>query len=844
MEQSPGYRECIEDSIRRCEELLALSPLALETSGLRRSFSGKEQHPNTKKACSTKEKEDLHVFPAQELWKRNMDLLVSGSAKLQEIFEQKSGVESDVNNLKDSSLGMSTSESQGSHESIIKSSDNISEISATINQRAHVNGTTSDDFSAKSPIDFVKDNAMRSECSGASSEWVMNGTCQDSDSQSNNLPRPLSKIISIDETYDRLHVVLPSDVSSATQSIVTDAKFNESANLYTKARRHSIEVIATRLENSSEAGLSSRTSPCIIDADFKEDESCFYAKDSHCSLMDRSLSENEENRLSSQSGRQGNSSECLQSSTPDGSGISHLALGVSWDTPDRTSSESEHKINITGSLGDERHSNHIYISRQKRDRPQDERRSKSVPKEAFMDRLQILARPRTEIYRKLAELKAMLEREKLQQFSFKPKVGRKPDPESTHSAPIMERIVELQQRFGLRKRARKAYEKEELDNCSFWPRINFRSQVYDKITYQPIQERFQELQRRKFEKIANAQLRMNMGLTFKPEINQKSIQLCKQKGLEMIDVAQRLSALQPSVHLDCKIEPQKNQSTFSPEINKNTDYIIATSKQFKGCCAGFLERQKQYLQTLEEKKKSKEQGSTFDLSFRPNIGNSILILKQSHSQDVLQETPGERFRRLAYKDKEQLWHAREKASEAYYSQFNFHPEIDEVSRILASNKSVYDLYKNEKGRKVKEALEQAAENEFQQKCPFRPEVRTRKNEGCRLKSVIVQRRQLRQEKASTEQESRILRELEALKECTFKPAVNPVPPAKETAPAAIKGLERHLELQCIAKQMRREQEELERKVFFSHACSLPMRQYTIPRPFVLHTAQARYQKRA
>ncbi|KAH7302548.1 hypothetical protein KP509_23G077000 [Ceratopteris richardii] len=830
MEQSPGYRECIEDSIRRCEELLALSPLALETSGLRRSFSGKEQHPNTKKACSTKEKEDLHVFPAQELWKRNMDLLVSGSAKLQEIFEQKSGVESDVNNLKDSSLGMSTSESQGSHESIIKSSDNISEISATINQRAHVNGTTSDDFSAKSPIDFVKDNAMRSECSGASSEWVMNGTCQDSDSQSNNLPRPLSKIISIDETYDRLHVVLPSDVSSATQSIVTDAKFNESANLYTKARRHSIEVIATRLENSSEAGLSSRTSPCIIDADFKEDESCFYAKDSHCSLMDRSLSENEENRLSSQSGRQGNSSECLQSSTPDGSGISHLALGVSWDTPDRTSSESEHKINITGSLGDERHSNHIYISRQKRDRPQDERRSKSVPKEAFMvkrtqmqkgnksalkerleDRLQILARPRTEIYRKLAELKAMLEREKLQQFSFK---------------------------------ARKAYEKEELDNCSFWPRINFRSQVYDKITYQPIQERFQELQRRKFEKIANAQLRMNMGLTFKPEINQKSIQLCKQKGLEMIDVAQRLSALQPSVHLDCKIEPQKNQSTFSPEINKNTDYIIATSKQFKGCCAGFLERQKQYLQTLEEKKKSKEQGSTFDLSFRPNIGNSILILKQSHSQDVLQETPGERFRRLAYKDKEQLWHAREKASEAYYSQFNFHPEIDEVSRILASNKSVYDLYKNEKGRKVKEALEQAAENEFQQKCPFRPEVRTRKNEGCRLKSVIVQRRQLRQEKASTEQESRILRELEALKECTFKPAVNPVPPAKETAPAAIKGLERHLELQCIAKQMRREQEELERKVFFSHACSLPMRQYTIPRPFVLHTAQARYQKRA
>lgn len=228
-----------------------------------------------------------------------------------------------------------------------------------------------------------------------------------------------------------------------------------------------------------------------------------------------------------------------------------------------------------------------------------------------------------------------------------------------------------------------------------------------------------------------------------------------------------------------------------------------------------------------------------------DIGNSVLILKQSHSQDVLQETPVERFRRLAYKDKEQLWHAREKASEDYYAQFHFQPEIDGFSRILARNNSVYDLYKNEKGRKVKEALELAAEYDFHQKCPFRPEVNLtlQRNEDSHLKSMIMQRRLLRKEKASCEQESRTLRELEALKECTFKPHVNRSPPMKETAPAKIKGLERHLELQCSAKQMKREQEELERKVFFSHAYALPMRQYTIPRPFVLHTAQARYQKR-
>ena len=37
----------------------------------------------------------------------------------------------------------------------------------------------------------------------------------------------------------------------------------------------------------------------------------------------------------------------------------------------------------------------------------------------LQDRLQNLARPRTELYKKLAELKALMESEKLQECSFK-----------------------------------------------------------------------------------------------------------------------------------------------------------------------------------------------------------------------------------------------------------------------------------------------------------------------------------------------------------------------------------------------------------------------------------------
>lgn len=59
------------------------------------------------------------------------------------------------------------------------------------------------------------------------------------------------------------------------------------------------------------------------------------------------------------------------------------------------------------------------------------------------------------------------------------------------------------------------------------------------------------------------------------------------------------------------------------------------------------------------------------------------------------------------------------------------------------------------------------------------------------------------------------KEMQELEECTFKPDVHPVPP-KEKEPVVIKGLGRHLELQDLAKQMKKDQEEWERKVFFTH----------------------------
>ncbi|KAJ7514689.1 hypothetical protein O6H91_23G055500 [Diphasiastrum complanatum] len=434
------------------------------------------------------------------------------------------------------------------------------------------------------------------------------------------------------------------------------------------------------------------------------------------------------------------------------------------------------------------------------------------------DRLHILAKPKTEFYKRLAELRAYSEACRIQQCSFKPTVGRKPNPSSPYCTSIVERLMEIRRRMEFRKLARKSIEKEELDSCSFWPQTNSNCRYLDKYAYQPIQDRLYELQKRRRERIERALNERKLQLTFKPDINQNSVRLFKQRGLESVDVADRLTTCGQSIHLDCKQDPQESQITFAPEINSNTDYIIASSKHFGGHRADFFSRQQHYMQLIEEKKKKKEREVLpADFTFRPNIGNASLILEQSMWKSVFQESASERVERLAYRDKDRQLLIREKVSEEYYAQFNFQPEIDDISKLVGRSTSIKDLYSNRKGKKVKEALEQAARDDFQQKCPFRPEVSINKSSKGELQSLVLERRQNRKERAKSEKEYQTMRELQEMKECTFKPSLNSIPP-KETSPILIKGLERHLQLQEIAKQMRKDKEDLEKKVFFSHVC--------------------------
>lgn len=76
---------------------------------------------------------------------------------------------------------------------------------------------------------------------------------------------------------------------------------------------------------------------------------------------------------------------------------------------------------------------------------------------------------------------------------------------------------------------------------------------------------------------------------------------------------------------------------------------------------------------------------------------------------------------------------------------------------------------------------------------------------------------LGQERLKQEENNRILKEIKELAECTFRPMITPLP-SKDVDPSNhhIKGVQRHLELQRLAKQMKSDQIEWEKKIFFSH----------------------------
>ena len=105
-------------------------------------------------------------------------------------------------------------------------------------------------------------------------------------------------------------------------------------------------------------------------------------------------------------------------------------------------------------------------------------------------------------------------------------------------------------------------------------------------------------------------------------------------------------------------------------------------------------------------------------SFQPDIGKAASLLPE----ELAHETSQERLERLAYRDKDHILSSRETIKEQYYSQFNFKPEINPISKVLGQAHSVEELHRDTARKERFEMLVRAKEQALDQECTFKPKV--------------------------------------------------------------------------------------------------------------------------
>lgn len=285
-------------------------------------------------------------------------------------------------------------------------------------------------------------------------------------------------------------------------------------------------------------------------------------------------------------------------------------------------------------------------------------------------------------------------------------------------------------------------------------------------------------------------------------------------------------------------EEIKERCPFKPHINEISNKIVEQKYNNKG---DFIQRQQYYeLEKIKRENKMRERENmnyTQKYTFKPEIGNAeeVLIYKRP---DLVLETEEERIERLSKKDFDKTQNIRKKVADEYYGQFSFHPDVNKKSKLLARSSSCSKLYNSDKEKEERlKKLEEEKERKYREECTFKPDLHYTKKQNelvddyyrNQLKYAEKTYNNLREKEKLIIQNKRE-KEMEELKECTFKPKIQP-PPKKGDKLVLVNGLGRYLEITELARRKKEEQKKREEKVFTYG--KKPLQPFTIPQPFNL-----------
>ncbi|KAJ1441746.1 hypothetical protein B484DRAFT_442617, partial [Ochromonadaceae sp. CCMP2298] len=276
----------------------------------------------------------------------------------------------------------------------------------------------------------------------------------------------------------------------------------------------------------------------------------------------------------------------------------------------------------------------------------------------------------------------------------------------------------------------------------------------------------------------------------------------------------------------------------------------------------FEERQKLYLQreALRKDQLLQEQQTASSAWFRPQICPKSDRIVAVQRPEVLLESRELQAERLSG-DGGVEERRRQRAAELYG--FSFAPSIDPLSRALGRASSLEELVANERGVRRREEVRRRVEEETMGGVTFQPRINELSKQlveggydsgwaqgaqaqggwagGCPLYSLeqpplpeyTHQRgrinllepermardiRQHEQERQEHRRSELIAREIEELRECSFRPDLNTSRSSlakvqRDSGPVVVRGLGRHLELMHLTARQKEQQRQREVEVF-------------------------------
>ncbi|KAM3146327.1 hypothetical protein pb186bvf_001672 [Paramecium bursaria] len=395
--------------------------------------------------------------------------------------------------------------------------------------------------------------------------------------------------------------------------------------------------------------------------------------------------------------------------------------------------------------------------------------------------------------------------------TFKPQISEKAQLLQKEE-PVDERLYQesVEQR---KRKDNMIREHLQTEQYTFKPSISTYKQVLkgDNLLTKPLYERIDEVLKKKQEELTRKQQEafQQGDHTFQPKISQKSVQIADQKMNHKSVIDRLMDDAVQKIQKKFNVDQDKKQEecTFNPQINPTMDEARQINQVFNV----------QYLfaDFMREKKEKLMQQFYDDYTFKPTINKQSAMIIESN-EDRLNEDPNQKYERLGQKDYEKNKMLKEQIQEAYYNQYTYKPQINQISSIIARKRSLDNLAYNpdrkEKLRILKEEQEQKQSHSFYPQTSKTSQYQHIKSKY--QKDNLKQNLQLEQElKERKVVDLKKQLQYEELKDCTFKPMVKEYQKDDEPTEKLVKGLDKFLQNKENIKKKQEAQQQREKEVF-------------------------------